>query len=384
MSNPNTPTPTATATLESNTSPGVLSFNVSAPLLRAALHACAPAMSKDPNRYVLNGVHFELAAVKSAQAIRDGSAPHVLTLSGCDGRRLHVAQIPVDELSLPPSPARSLSFILPAEAVKAALKQTLPAKIKTGEALLSFPRRAAGLVNPALVRWLVINTAAGEFASPETEGNFPNVRQVIPAERLDDSALCLSLRAILNAQDMEKETLETFSAACVQRAWTSAADAQRGFSFTQVKAAATAAARKVFKDLRKRDSSMYFERGPSGQLIPIKATVGPIPSGVLFSNDCTRAEFIEPQGGYSLSYGPTAGNLSAPACAAAGFNPAFLADLADALEALRPVPGAVFNETLCSPKPGDGGQSFTLRPVHPMDSGKGFVFLAVIMSQRIR
>ena len=164
-------TQTQTQTSENmnpQTPAGPLSFTVSAPTLRAAINACSPAMSTDENRFILNGLYFE---IKPAPGPLDSHS--VLSIVGCDGRRLHVAQIPVYDF---PAPRRELSLILPAQHVKALMKTCLPAKVKSGDAFIEISSRAAALVNSTPVQWLRVTTPAGEVAAPEQGGNYPNFR----------------------------------------------------------------------------------------------------------------------------------------------------------------------------------------------------------------
>jgi hypothetical protein len=155
------------------------SFTVPADMLRAALTACAPAMSKDPNRYVLNGLNLELSP-----APKKGGAPF-MTLVGCDGRRMHAAQIPfVYAPAGDVLPVARWSFVIPAAVVKSALKIALPKKLKgAAVARVCFFRHAAGLVNSSPVDWIEISTPAGVVSSPQaiTGCNYPLIRQVIPS-----------------------------------------------------------------------------------------------------------------------------------------------------------------------------------------------------------
>lgn len=378
MSTENTPTP---ATESNPGNPGVLSFTVSAVVLRAALKACAPAMSKDEARYILNGVHLELRP-SSLPAIRDGAAPHVLTVAATDGRRLHVAQIPVDGLSLPPSPARTLSFIVPASAVRAALKSCFPAKLKNGEALLSFPRRASGLVNATPAPWLVLNTPCGEHATPAVgvDCNYPNIRQVIPALPPGRPHVFISMRDAENVAEIESAENARFTEACLSAAALSAAQAGLPFPSAQIRAATAPAVRTLIKTSRAKNPCAYFERGPGGRLIPLALSFGAVPPSFQFNADGTK---VFPMGAKDVALSHPSGvcSIGSPAVAVAGINPAYLADLVEAVAAFNDVPGRALNGALIAK---DENAPFVLSTSDAIDAGKGFSFLAVIMPQRVR
>jgi hypothetical protein len=229
------------------------SFTLPADMLRAALNACAPAMSRDPARYVLNGLNLELSP-----APKTGGAPF-LTLSGCDGRRLHVAQIPLEyQTAGDHLPAARWSFIIPAAAVKSALKIALPRKVK-GEAFarVCFFRHAAGLVNSAAVDWIEISTPAGAVSSPEAVAgcNYPNVRQVIPSLTVTGGAGPVhvplsSLRAALKREEEAK-------ADCMARfaSWGANVAAYHSAGQMQGRAAGEAHAKAAIKEACRRDNT---------------------------------------------------------------------------------------------------------------------------------
>jgi hypothetical protein len=339
-------------------------------------------MSKDETRYVLNGVLLELRPA-SLPAIRDGAAPHVLTVAGCDGRRLHVAQIPIDGLSLPPSPGRTLSFIMPASAVRAALKSCFPAKVKNGEALLTFTKRASGLVNATPAPWLVINTPAGEHATPAVgvDCNYPNIRQVIPTLTPGRPHVYINLRDAENVAEIEDAENARFTENCLNAAALAAAQAGLPFPSAQIRSAAAPAVRKLIKDARAKNPCAYFERGPGGRLIPLALSFGAVPPSFQFNADGTK---VFPLGAKDVALSHpsgTSGGLSSPAVAVAGINPAYLADLVEAVAAFNDVPGRALNGALIAK---DEDSPFVLSTSDAIDAGNGFSFLAVIMPQRVR
>jgi len=370
MSTPATATPAAAP----------LSFTVSATVLRAAIKATAPAMSSDELRPVLNGVLFELRAATSAAAIRDGSAPHVLSLVGCDGRRLHVAQIPIDGLSLPPSPARSLAFIMPASAVRALLKTCFPAKVKNGAALLTVSRRAAAIVNSTPVNWLCVNTEAGEFTCPEAGGNYPNFRQVIPpAPSPSRPSVFIKFQCAANVAEIEDAENLRFTESCLSAAALSAAQAGLPFPSAQILRAALPSVRKLIKDARAKDPCAYFEQGPAGRLIPLALNFGPVPPSMQFNADGTKVFFMGAKDVRLSHPSGTSGGLNAPAVAVVGINPKYLADLTDSCAAFNDVPGSPLDGALIAP---DTSSPFVLKSNAAIDSGTSFAFVAVIMPQR--
>lgn len=260
MSTQNTQNQTENVTQE-NVTPAparseTFSFTLPADMLRAAFNACAPAMSKDPARYVLNGLNLELSP-----APKTGGAPF-LTLSGCDGRRLHVVQIPLEwNNGADRHPGARWSFIIPAALVKSALKITLPRKVK-GEAMarVCFFRHAAGLVNSAPVDWIEIQTPAGTVSSPEavTGCNYPNIRQVIPSLMVTGGAGPVhvpisSFRAALRREDEAKTD-------CLMRfaKWGSEVAAYHGAGEMQGRAAGEAQAKGAIREALNRDNASKF------------------------------------------------------------------------------------------------------------------------------
>ena len=166
-----TPAPMTTPTPERAE---LFSFRVPAYQLRAALSACAPAMSKDPLRHVLNAVCLELSP-----APKSGGAPS-LTLWATDGRRAHGVQLPLDfSPAADVLPAERWSFVLPTENVKQAIKGIN--KKDKGEARVCFYRAPGGIVNATPVNWLLIETSAGETRAKGADVNFPDMRRVIPS-----------------------------------------------------------------------------------------------------------------------------------------------------------------------------------------------------------
>lgn len=369
--------PNPTPAPETSTPAAPLSFSVSAPALRAAVKACAPAMSKDETRFILCGLFFEIRAAESAEAIRAGSAPHVLSIAGCDGRRLHLAQIPIDGLSLPASPARSLSFILPAVHVRALLKDVLPAKVKHGEAFFNVSRRAAALVNSTPVQWLRINTHAGELSAPEQPGNYPHFRQVIPRPTIADDNFWMKPGCLLTLAEHEKDMEKSFKARCLRAAVQSSADRGLPFSASQIESFIKKDVARMIRKARERNYSCYFERTAGNRLLPLPLAIGPTPAFQI--HDDGRA-LLNGADKVSICYG--ASEISAvnpPAPAAVAFNPDYLIDLNDALTAFDDVPGSHYGPLQAH----DAKASFCLRSDHPIDSGKGFSFYAVIMPQRV-
>jgi hypothetical protein len=368
-------TPTTESTFGN---PGALSFTVPAVTLRAAIKACAPAMSSDVNRAVIHGVFFELKPAPTAAAIRDGHAGHVLSVVATDGRRLHVAQIPVYDHALPLSPGRSLAFILPAPAVKMLLKTCFPAKVKGADsALLTFTRRAAAIVNPSPVQWMTVNTPAGEVSNPEQGGNYPCFRQIIHAPTIADDNFNLRARDVRNMEEMRDEAETRFTSACLRAACQSAVDRQLPFTEAQVKGMISPTVKRMIRKAYERNNSTYFERGPAGRLIPIPLAIGPAPAwqmmddGRLFTNGEDKV---------CLNHGGnpcTIGNPPAPASAC--FNPRYLSDMADALDAFDAAPGATYGPLQAH----DKHAAFVLRASLPLDSGKGFSLYLVIMPQRV-
>ena len=368
----NTPTPAAP-----------LSFTVSAPALRAAFNACAPAMSDDVNRHIISSLYFELSAAPTAAAIRAGSAPHVLSLVATDGRRMHVAQIPIDGLSLPPSPAPSLAFIMPAAALPAPIQAFLPKKLKTGEARLTFSPAAGGApADQKGLRWVAIKTDAGELTCPETSGNYPMFRQVIPKNSAPAAAVHINRKYAENVAEMDKEENARFTEACLAAAVSAAASQSLPFPAEQIRRAALPAVRKLIKDARKRSPLAYFESAPGGRLIPLALRFSHVPPSFMFNSD---ASHVAPMGAADIRLTHAAGmeafGSDVPRAAAVAINPEYLADVAAACAAFETVPGSSLNGALVAH---DDKAPFVIRTCADLDAGERFTFLAVIMPARMR
>jgi DNA polymerase III subunit beta len=117
--------------------------------LKDGLKRTAYAISTDETRYVLNGVLF---------AFKDNK----LTLVATDGRRLALMDIEAEITA-----EQEVSLIVPAKAVnelQRLLKDDGEVKIKVGQNQIAFELNGALLVSKLI------------------EGNYPNYRQVIPAE----------------------------------------------------------------------------------------------------------------------------------------------------------------------------------------------------------
>jgi len=360
-----------TPTPESTPAPtgGALSFTVPAVTLRAALKACAPAMSKDPNRYILTALYFELTPAQGALASHS-----VLSIVGCDGRRLHIAQIPVYDF---PAPRREVSLILPAKHVKALLKDCFPAKVKTGEAFIEVSRRAAALVNSAPVQWIRVSTSAGEMSAPEQEGNYPNFRQVIPRPTIMDNALMITAGDLLDVAENEKGLRESFKARCLRAACQSVNDQRLPYSEAQVKAMITKDVNRMIKTVTSRGASAYFGKEDAGRCYPLPLSIGPTP---LFNITETGLVMINGEDKLELSQGVSPVTFDRPPNPArVSFNPAYLMDLSDALSAFDAVPGSAYGPLQAH----DPLASFCLKSEAPIDSGKAFSFYAVVMPQRM-
>lgn len=139
------------------------SFTLKQAELRDGLRKTSYAISSDETRYVLNGILFSLVDNK-------------LTLVATDGRRLALFD---SDIEFPKSHERD--FILPTKAVtelQRILGEDGDVVISTNENLASFE------VNGA------------QLSSKLVEGNYPNYRQVIPAEAKE--RITLEKDALLN------------------------------------------------------------------------------------------------------------------------------------------------------------------------------------------
>lgn len=360
-----------TPTPESTPAPtgGALSFTVPAVTLRAAIKACAPAMSEDPNRYILNGLLFELIPAQGAL-----TSHSVLSVVGCDGRRLHIAQIPVYDF---PAPRRSLSLILPAKHVKELLRDCLPAKVKTGEAFIDISRRMEAIVNPTPVQWIRVNTSASEMSAPEQDGQYPNFRAVIPRPTIMDNALMITASDLLEVVENEKGLRESFKARCLRAACQSVNDQRLPYAEPQVKAMISKDVNRMIKIVTARGASAYFGKADGGRCYPLPLSIGPTPGfqiradGLVMINGEDKLELSQGVSPVSFDRPPSPARVS--------FNPAYLMDLSDALSAFDAVPGSAYGPLQAH----DPLASFCLKSEAPIDSGNAFSFYAVVMPQRM-
>jgi hypothetical protein len=366
------------------------SFTLPADMFRAALNACAPAMSSDPARFVLNGLNLELSP-----APKTGGAPF-LTLSGCDGRRLHVVQIPLEYHTAGDHlPAARWSFIIPAAAVKSALKLALPNKVKgEAHARVCFFRHAAGLVNSAPADWIEISTPAGAVSSPEAVAgcNYPNIRQVIPSLTVTGGAGSVhvplsSLRAALKREEEAKvDCLSRFAAWGVQVAAYHAAGQMQG------RAAGEAHAKAAIREACRRDNTCKFHQvvftGAGGvnfmRLDPVPFDYsGELPEAYACQVNPAQlpARFIQAPSLKSLTRQTVAGYHPCTS-----FNPEYIGDACAAFDVISackgflPLPLDAFTRNPSTP----GGAWGPVELENPaFDRGTSAGLTVVIMPQRI-
>ncbi len=147
--------------------------------LKAMLRKTSFAMSADESRYVLNGIFFSLKQQK-------------LTLVATDGRRLAMVDEEVDVAEQSQG-----EFIVPAKAV-AELNRLLQDK---GDVEINFSE------NQASFRLQDEKGLSALLITKLIEGNYPNYRQVIPAEPKERIALSREefLHALRRAEIMTSE-----------------------------------------------------------------------------------------------------------------------------------------------------------------------------------
>ena len=381
----NTPAP-ATATPETSALPRAR-FTVPAGMLRAAFQACAPAMSKDPNRYVLNGLCLEYSPAPA------GALPF-LSVYGCDGRRLHAAQIPFPHVPGDVLPPERFTFVFPAAAVKSALKLCLPKKEK-GEALLTFKKAPSGaLVNPEQIPVCEIFTISGAVQSAETVAgtNYPNVRAVIPSLRKINAG---TVRAPIANLRHALSILESASADAIGDGATWGADvaALCGAGAMQGREAGKAFIKSALRDHQERDNSVCFDKTPLTlpgacnvwQISPVPFSYSltlPPAACYKFSASATPARAIQgPAINIESKRPPSDGNKWR-----VGFNQRFLAELMEACDVIHAAPGFL-------PLPPDGEISAPASenvswdpleiPCAAFDKGTSGAFVAVLMPQRL-
>lgn len=147
--------------------------------VRSMLRKTAFAISADEARYVLNGIFFSLQE-------------HKLTFVATDGRRLALVEEDLD------IPAESQGqFIVPAKAINEMLRLLVAngeIEIKFSANQVSFAMQGEHGVSVLLISKLI-------------EGNYPNYRQVIPAETKERISLSREelLQALRRAEFMTSE-----------------------------------------------------------------------------------------------------------------------------------------------------------------------------------
>lgn len=134
-------------------SPEAQKFEVDRQKLYESLKRVAVAASKDPTRYQLNGVYFE---------VQEGS----LVLTATDGKRLTH-----DRFKLGQDPGLELSFIVPNQAVDVILKVLSSPLVQDEKITLSVTETHVS-----------VTTRDSLLCSTQIEGIYPNYRAIIPPE----------------------------------------------------------------------------------------------------------------------------------------------------------------------------------------------------------
>ena len=147
--------------------------------VRAMMKKTSFAISTDESRYVLNGIYFSLK-------------DHKMTMVATDGRRLALVDEEVDIAE-----NSSGEFIVPAKAVNELnrlLQEKGEVEIKYGENQASFAMKDDKGFSVLVITKLI-------------EGNYPNYKQVIPAETKERIALVREefLQALRRAEIMTSE-----------------------------------------------------------------------------------------------------------------------------------------------------------------------------------
>jgi DNA polymerase III beta subunit len=170
---------------------GCRKLTIPAALFFPALKSVALAMSKESTRYVLMGVLIE-------RTPQDG-----LRMIATDGRRLHIADIPTNEIAT--HAEGKLSILVPATAIKM---------------IMAMPRDKKAPADVTISTWeasrgdctthVAISCGAYTVQAREIAGNFPNYRMVIP-----DSGEA-KRRLALNIDGLAK-LIETAAKSCTDK-----------------------------------------------------------------------------------------------------------------------------------------------------------------------
>src|SRR5205814_944246 len=147
--------------------------------IKGMLRKTSFAVSTDETRYVLNGIYMSL---------RD----HKITMVATDGRRLALTDEEVDV-----NPDSEAEFIVPTKAINE-LNRLLQPK---GDVEIKFTE------NQALFDLKVEDASSVVMITKLVEGNYPNYKQVIPAETAERVALAREefLQALRRAEIMTSE-----------------------------------------------------------------------------------------------------------------------------------------------------------------------------------
>jgi DNA polymerase III beta subunit, central domain len=148
-----------------------------------AIKALIPCASKDENRFILNGLYFDVKA-----------ADQVCNIVATDGRRLAAVKLPIS------TDNPDFSFIVSAGDVKLWLKDKTLKRLDLVKVLF----------NDYMRRGRLLGT---ELSFKAIEGNYPNYRQVIPKFQ-NSNVGRLQLDSICQALEIREAALKEGAEAC--------------------------------------------------------------------------------------------------------------------------------------------------------------------------
>jgi hypothetical protein len=255
-----------TATLSSAPATGatVNGGSIKLTKLLAAVQAVQCAMSKDKNRYILNGIYLKSDSEKSA-----------LDIVATDGKRLHLVTVKVEQLW------PGMSAIISAGNV-AGLVKFLKANKKKGDLVNFLPfKQSKSIVN---------NTASGQsdfvkftigqesFIAQCVEGNYPNYRQVIPKKESQDIKLALpDLREAVSNLDKLTDRLHSEAVQMSSAQLSDLAARSGDFAKEQGVKYLLKQVKDSLKDTFERDAGVRFDIIDCFTPYPIKKALKPSP-----------------------------------------------------------------------------------------------------------
>jgi DNA polymerase III sliding clamp (beta) subunit (PCNA family) len=228
----------------------IMSGQVNAIALRLALETVQAAMSKDPLRYVLNGVCF-----KTYQAFfNNAPCACLLDIVATDGKRLNKVTLPLLE---PFESGEAGVCILSANGVTALIKALKKVKVKGSAVRFGAYKGVTSGVTFEV-------SGAANLTAKCVDGNYPNYNQVIPhlmdlpnyknKLSLDEIKTALAVRDAIKTKTIE--TVDLYST----ESFKDLESKEGNVSIEPARKVLKAETIKAIKDLYRRDNRLIFDQ----------------------------------------------------------------------------------------------------------------------------